>query len=141
MPLNSHQLAALVERARLKAPPVRPPAPAPQRPVRPRQAAPASPPPQPEKPAPLPAEPTAPDDRPWFLDKSSWRFHRRFYADAARRILPPAQADPVRPRRASQREYWRVTLQGSSRAFTVAATKWRLITILPKDWQPPAQAE
>ena len=105
MPLSSNQLATLVERARHRAPPVvSPPTPSPPRSVRQRRDASAAPaaarpqlrsevptltpeapvaralPPQPEKPAPLPAEPATPDDHPWFLDKSSWRFHRRFYA-------------------------------------------------------------
>jgi hypothetical protein len=34
-----------------------------------------------------------------------------------------------------------VTLPGSSRTLPVRATPWRLITILPKDWQPPTSAE
>jgi hypothetical protein len=36
---------------------------------------------------------------------------------------------------------WRVTLPGSSRTLPVRATSWRLITILPKNWQPPTSAE
>ena len=138
MPLNSSQLAELVERARHKAPPVVSPplpAPSPPRSVRQRRdasaaqalsAALSSPrsevptltpeaptarafPPQPEKPAPLPAEPATPDDSPWFLDKSSWRLsppvlRRVPPPHAARRIFRPAQADPLRPCRASRRE-------------------------------------
>jgi hypothetical protein len=33
---------------------------------------------------------------------------------------------------------WRVTLPGSSRTPPVRATAWRLIAVLPKDWQPAA---
>jgi hypothetical protein len=32
---------------------------------------------------------------------------------------------------------WRVTLPGNSRTLPVRAAPWRLITILPKNWQPP----
>jgi hypothetical protein len=66
-------------------------------------------PPQPEKPAPLPAEPATPDDSPWFLDKSSWRFHRRFYA-VFRRPMQRGEYShllrqgSIRPRRAPRRE-------------------------------------
>ena len=114
MPLNSQQLAALVERARHKAPPVvSPPLPpaSPQRSVRPRQVTPAPQAPSTTRPPPTPEtllrgqkgaiasaavsayprrekaaeeavspETPAPDESPWFLDKSSWLFHRRFYA-------------------------------------------------------------
>jgi hypothetical protein len=34
---------------------------------------------------------------------------------------------------------WRVTLPGSSRTLPIRATAWRLITILPKNWQQPAK--
>jgi hypothetical protein len=33
---------------------------------------------------------------------------------------------------------WRVTLPGGNRTLQVRGTVWRLITILPKNWQPPA---
>jgi len=37
---------------------------------------------------------------------------------------------------------WRVRLPGNSdRTLPVRATRWRLITILLKHWQPPAQQE
>jgi len=32
--------------------------------------------------------------------------------------------------------YWRVTLQDGRTTLVVTATRWRLITILPKGWQP-----
>jgi hypothetical protein len=35
---------------------------------------------------------------------------------------------------------WRVTLPGNSRTLPVRAAPWRLITILPKNWQPPTSA-
>jgi hypothetical protein len=45
----------------------------------------------------------------------------------------------IRRRRAQHlwEDCWRVTLPGSNRSLPVRATRWRLITILPKDWQPP----
>jgi len=32
--------------------------------------------------------------------------------------------------------YWRVTLPDDRTTLVVTATRWRLITILPKNWQP-----
>jgi hypothetical protein len=88
---------------------------------------------------------TAPDESPWFLDKSSWLFHRRFYAVFRR---PMARGEyscllkQIRFGHAAHlgENYWRVTLPGSSRDFAVVATPWRLITILPKNWQPTGPA-
>ena len=179
MPLNSQQLAALVERARHKAPPVvSPPLPpaSPQRSVLPRQVtsapqAPAAtrPPPTPETlargqkiaiasdavsahPRPEKAaeqavspETPAPDESPWFLDKSSWLFHRRFYAVFRRPMEHGEYSCLLKQIRFGHAEhlgenYWRVTLPGSSRGFAVVATPRRLITILPKNWQPPGPA-
>jgi len=97
MPMTSAQLAALVERARLKAPPVVATPPAPRRNLsdKPPQPEPAEQPTQPTPPAPpprlrpeLPSLPTsapeaaAADDFPigWELRKESWHFHRRFFA-------------------------------------------------------------
>ena len=106
MPLNSAQLAALVERAKTKAPPVVTPPPAPPAPRRklsdkpskapkPVAEATARKPPTIEQasaapvaaPSPLPSaapEPEAAaeaDDFPtgWELRKESWQFHRRFF--------------------------------------------------------------
>jgi hypothetical protein len=174
MPLNSQQLAALVERARHKAPPVvSPPLPpaSSQRSVRPSQVPPAPqapsamrPPetlphgqkvactavsanPRSEKAAEraVSAETTAPDESPWFLDKSSWLFHRRFYAVFRRPMVRGEYSYLLKQIRFGHAEHlgenhWRVTLPGSSRAFAVVATPWRLITILPKNWQPPGPA-
>ena len=175
MPLNSQQLAALVERARHKAPPgVSPPLPpaSPQRSVRPRQVTPAPqapsatrPPetlprgakaaiastavsahPRPQKAAERAApETTAPDESSWFLEKSSWLFHRRFYAVFRRPMVRGEYSYLLKQIRFGHAEHlgenhWRVTLPGSSRAFAVVATPWRLITILPKDWQPSGPA-
>jgi hypothetical protein len=44
------------------------------------------------------------------------------------------QAEPL------GQDYWRVTLPGNSRTLPIRATSWRLITILPKNWQPPQPA-
>ena len=180
MPLNSRQLAALVERARHKAPPVvSPPLPptSPQRPVRPSLVTPAPqapsatrPPPspatlphgpkaaiastavsahpRPEKAAEraVPAETAAPDESPWFLDNSSWLFHRRFYAVFRRPMVRGEYSYLLKQIRFGHAEhlgenYWLVTLPGSSsRGPAVVATPWRLITILPKNWQPPGPA-
>src|SRR5262245_35373635 len=97
MPLSSSQLAALVERAKAKAPPLSSP------PSRQHPAVPATPPPtttSAARPVPLPPWPVPPppspaakaaepepaiepitDDFPkgWQLMKESWNFHRRFY--------------------------------------------------------------
>jgi hypothetical protein len=153
MPLNSRQLAEMVERARRKAPPVisSPPqqTPSPRRPARP--AAFASPPtPEPEATPvhPLPAiKPTAPDDFPtgWELKKESWHFHRRFYR-VFRRPMECGEYShllwQIRRRTAEHlwEDCWRVTLASGDRTLPVRATRWQLITILPKDWLPPQQA-
>ena len=161
MPLNSAQLAALVERARHKAPPVISPPPPPQRSVRPRQAKPAppaaSPPPESQRPAPAAVPPSLPAP-----DAGAHRRGRGLPrrlgaqegllalpppvlcgvppADGARRILAPAPPDPAWSGRASREGCWRVTLPGGSRTLPVRATPWRLITILPKNWQPSGPA-
>ena len=36
---------------------------------------------------------------------------------------------------------WRVTLVDRRAMLPVSASKWTLLTILPKGWQPPASAE
>ena len=160
MPLSNAQLAALVERARQKPPPVvNPPAPAPppERPVRPAPAASApSPPaaqspPEPQQPAAVAvpqAEHTAEaEDFPigWELRKESWHFHSRFYAIFKRPMQRGEYSHLLWQIRRSKAEHlgedcWRVTLPGSSRTLQVRGTVWRLITILPKNWQPPAAA-
>ena len=171
MPLSSNQLAALVERARHKAPPVVSlPLPAPPRSVRqhrdtsaaqapsaarppPRSEVPTLIPeapaaallPQPEKPAPLPAEPVTPDDGPWFLNKSSWRFHRRFYAVFRRPMQRGEYSHLLRQVRSGHAEHlgencWRVTLPDRRTMLPVRASKWTWLTILPKSWQPTASA-
>jgi len=158
MPLTSAQLAALVERARTKEPLVvspPPPPPAAQRPVRPAKpalqaetplrtptASAVSPPPQPS--APQSAHTAKAEDFPigWDLKKDSWHFHRRFYAVFRRPMAHGEYSHLLHQIRHGQAEHlgencWRVTLPGSSRTLPVRATAWRLITILPKNWQPP----
>ena len=67
---------------------------------------------------------------------------RRFFAvlraipDAPWRVVPPAPTDPPQPRRAPRRQRWRVTLSDRRTTLPVQASKWTLLTILPKDWQP-----
>jgi hypothetical protein len=165
MPLNSTQLAALVERARQKGPPVvtPPPAPAAQRPVRTRlaKAAPATqPPPAPRppalaavppplrSPAPTPGHTAEAGDAPigWYLDKGSWQFHRRFFAVFRRPMRPGEYSHLLKQINRGEAEHlgadcWRVTLPGSNRTLPIRATAWRLITILPKNWQRPADTE
>jgi hypothetical protein len=82
----------------------------------------------------------------WELRKESWHFHRRFYAVFRR---PMARGEyshllwQIRRRRAEHlgEDCWRVTLPDGRRTLTVRGTVWRLITILPKNWQPPAPVE
>jgi hypothetical protein len=157
MPLSSAQLAALVEHARQKALPVASPPPTPQqRAVRPAQAASATPSPLPSRSLPPVAAGTAPaavpppkhttkvDDFPigWDLKKESWHFHRRFYAVFRRPMAHGEYSHLLHQIRHARAEHlgedcWRVTLPGSNRTLSIRATAWRLITILPKNWQPP----
>jgi len=180
MPMSSSQLAALVDRARQKAPPaVSPPLPPPvarpQRPVPAGHRAPGppvpslarrpaspdptaaatvragarieAPPPEP-LPTPAPEPVAAPEDFPegWALTKESWYFHRRFYRVFRR---PMAHGEyshllwQIRHRRAEHLgdDAWRVTLPDGRRTLMVRATRWQLLTILPRDWQPPAPVE
>jgi hypothetical protein len=182
MPMSSSQLAALVDRARQKAPPaVSPPLPPPvarpQRPVPAGHRAPGPPAPSPRRrsaspdltpaaaatdragariealppepsPTPAPEPVAAPEDFPegWALTKESWYFHRRFYRVFRRPMLRGEYSDllwQIRHRRAERLgdDCWRVTLPDGRRTLSVRATTWRLITILPKNWQPPAPAE
>ena len=176
MPLNSSQLAELVNRARHKAvtSPPSPPSPAAQRPVRSRQAAPVSQAPStarietrtgaltpqpsdaiappalspPPSLAPSPQSEHAAEAFPigWVLGKDSWRFHRRFYAIFKRPMGCGEYGSLLKQIRFGQAEHlgedcWRVTLPGNSRTLPVRAAPWRLITILPKNWQPPTSAE
>jgi hypothetical protein len=167
MPLNSAQLADLVNRARRKAPPVSSPLPPPQRSVRLRQAKPAPlaapatpPPPESLRPAPAAVPPPLPSPAPppehtaeaedfptgWELRKESWHFHRRFYAIFKRPMHRGEYSSLLHQIRYGRAEHlgedcWRVTLPGNSRMLPIRATPWRLITILPKNWQPPTSAE
>jgi hypothetical protein len=59
---------------------------------------------------------------------------------SARRILPPVLADRRRKAEHLWEDCWRVTLPGDGRTLAVRGTVWKLITILPKDWQPPQTA-
>jgi hypothetical protein len=161
MPLNSAQLAALVERARQKGPPVVTPSPAPaaQRPVRARQGKPTlatQPPPAPRppalaavppplsSPAPTPEHTAEAGDAPigWYLAKSSWQFHRRFFVVFRRPMRPGEYTQLFKQIRRGEAEHlgadcWRVTLPDGRTTLPVRAARWRLITILPKNWQPP----
>jgi hypothetical protein len=184
MPMNSSQLAALVERAKAKAPPVvsQPPSPPPV--PRARQAKPVPPAPTARQttsqagtlaattaaprspksvpalavPPPLPSpasqpEPaqdqvvapqvTAADDFPigWELSKESWHFHRRFFAIFRRPMHRGEYSHllwQIRRRKAEHlwEDCWRVTLP-NGRTLAVRGNGWRLVTILPRNWQPP----
>jgi hypothetical protein len=161
MPLSSGQLAALVERAKQKAPPVVTSPPSPRRKLsdkpskapKPVAAAtaqnvaatfgqPASP-----APPPLAGDAVEPlDDVPtgWELRKESWHFHRRFHTIFRR---PMAHGEyshllwQIRRRKAEHlwEDCWRVTLP-NGKTLQVRSTEWRLITILPKHWRPPVPA-
>jgi hypothetical protein len=106
----------------------------------------ASPPPRP-LPAPQSEHAAEAEDFPtgWELRKESWHFHRRFYAVFRR---PMARGEyshllwQIRRRRAEHlgNDCWRVTLPDGKRTLAVRGTVWRLITILPKDWQPLSPA-
>jgi hypothetical protein len=159
MPLNSSQLGALVERAKLRPPPAvasspapsrrslsdKPPKPAPEPVEPPTQPTPATPPPRrhPET-APLPTATTSDDDFPtgWELRKESWHFHRRFFAVFKRPMEHGEYSHLLHQIRFGHAEHlwedcWRVPLP-DGRTLPIRATRWRLITILPKHWQPPA---
>ncbi len=150
MPLNSQQLGDLVLRARAKPPPVitppTPPSP-PQQPARPprKPRPPASAAPSPP-PAPQPEHAAEPEDFPigWVLGRESWRFHRRFFAIFRRPMRPREYTYLLHqiPNRAEHlgADCWRVT-RPDGRTLPVRAGRWRLITILPKDWQPPLASE
>jgi hypothetical protein len=161
MPMSSNQLAALVARAREKAQPVVTPPPTPPVPRRKalKPVAPSPPKPAPDEPPthPTPATPpphhrpeaASPDDFPtgWKLEKDSWHFHRRFYAIFRRPMRCGEYSHLLWQIRRGTAEHlwedcWRVRLPGANdRTLPVHATRWRLITILPKHWQPPARQE
>src|SRR5271165_6826321 len=146
MPLSNAQLAALVERARQKPPPVvspAPPQPAAQRPVRARQAKPAPPAaqPEPQLPAPAAVPPAVPEpiaeaeaeDFPigWYLAKDSWQFHRRFFAVFRRPMRPGEYTQLHKQIRRREAEHlgadcWRVTLSDGRTTLPVRAAAWRL---------------
>jgi hypothetical protein len=104
---------------------------------------------QPSKPA-LEAFPAAtippsaePDDFPigWSLNKESWHFHRRFYRVFRRPMRQGEYTYLLRQIWQHRGEhlgehYWRVTLPDNRTTLVVTATRGRLITILPKGWQP-----
>ena len=164
MPLSSGQLAALVERAKQKAPPdVTPPlsprrklsdkpskAPKPVAEATARKpptieqasAAPVAAPSPLPSPAPEPEAAAEADDFPtgWELRKESWQFHRRFYAIFRRPMHRGEYSHllwQIRHRKAEHLidDCWRVTLPGG-RTLPVRGNVWKLITILPKHWQP-----
>jgi hypothetical protein len=161
MPLNNSQLAALVERARLRPSPAvapapsrrslsdKPPKPSPEPAEQPTQPTPGAPPPRhsPETASPLPTATTSDDDFPtgWELKKESWHFHRRFYAVFKRPMKHGEYSHLLHQIRFGRAEHlwedwWRVSLPGG-RTLPIRATRWRLIIILPKHWQPPADIE
>ena len=171
MPMSANQLAALVERAKAKAPPVVTPPTAPPRSVpAPRRklsdnpskapkpvaevtarnpptieqasAAPVAAPSPLPSPAPEPEAAAEADDFPtgWELRKESWQFHRRFYAIFRRPMHRGEYSHllwQIRHRKAEHLidDCWRVTLPGG-RTLPVRGNVWKLITILPKHWQP-----
>ena len=170
MPMNSSQLAALVERARKTPPPVlsppprsvqprlvkpMPQAPSTARPAPAMEAPAISPPPAPSAPSSPPNQSALPraeispsDDFPigWQLRKESWNFHRRFYRVLRRPMHRGEYSYLLHQIRGGHAEHlgencWRVTLPDRRRTLMICATSWRLITILPKDWQPTARKQ
>jgi hypothetical protein len=162
MPLNSSQLAALVERAKLRPPPAvapspaptrrelsdKPPKPSPEPAEPPTQPTPGAPPSRhsPETASPLPTATASDDDFPtgWDLRKESWHFHRRFFAVFRRPMQHGEYSHLLHQIRFARAEHlwedcWRVRLP-DGRTLPIRATRWRLITILPKNWQPPQPA-
>jgi hypothetical protein len=89
---------------------------------------------------------TEPDDFPigWALTKESWHFHRRFFRIFRRPMRHGEYSHLLWQARLAKAEpladgCWRVTLPDGRRTLAVRATRWQLITILPKHWQPPAR--
>jgi hypothetical protein len=106
------------------------------------KAAPAVAPPPPA-PAPELQATTAADDFPigWELKMEGWRFHRRFFAIFKRPMDRGEYSHllwQIRHRKAEHLvdDCWRVTLP-NGRTLPVRGNVWKLITILPKNWQPP----
>ena len=106
--------------------------------------APAAEPPSLPSPAPRPEHTAEAEDFPigWELKKDSWHFHRRFYAVFRRPMAHGEYSHLLHQIRHGRAEHlaegcWRVMLPGGSRTLPIRATPWRLITILPKNWQPP----
>ena len=77
----------------------------------------------------------------WKLKKESWHFHRRFYRVLRRPMHHGEYSYLLHQIRGGHAEHldedcWRVTLPDRRRTLLIRATSWRLITILPKNWQP-----
>jgi hypothetical protein len=107
--------------------------------------------PSPPQPRPSPAAPAkhavAEADFPigWELNKDSWRFHRVFYRIFKRPMRPGEYSHLLKQVRRREAEHlgdnaWRVTLPDGRTTLPVRASKWTLLTILPKDWQRPTVA-
>jgi hypothetical protein len=83
----------------------------------------------------------------WQLTRESWHFHRRFYAVFRRPMHRGEYSHLLRQNRNGPAvdlgdNCWRVEIPGERIAtIAVRATPWQLITILPKDWQPPGAHE
>ena len=157
MPLSSQQMAILVQRARAKAPPI--PAAEPS-PSRPRQAATTAPPAARQRRMPTPAPAPAVTPPPAKACRSrnhagrTRRLPDRLGAQEGVLALPPPVLPSAPTPNAAGRvlhllrqiwqhrgehlgeHYWRVTLPDDRTTLVVTATRWRLITILPKNWQP-----
>jgi hypothetical protein len=95
-------------------------------------------------PAPLAGTADAPPDEfpiGWELRKESWHFHRRFFTIFKRPMHRGEYSHllwQIRRRTAEHlwEDCWRVTLPGG-KTLAVRGSVWKLITILPKNWQPP----
>lgn len=81
----------------------------------------------------------------WELNKDSWRFHRVFYRIFKRPMRPGEYSHLLKQIRRREAEHlgdnaWRVTLPDGRTTLPVRASKWTLLTVLPKDWQRPSAA-
>jgi hypothetical protein len=80
----------------------------------------------------------------WMLDRTSWRFHQRWFAVLRRPMRYREYSQLLHQIRHGQAEHlgddaWQVTIEDTrSPTLKVRASPWRLITILPRDWQPPS---
>jgi hypothetical protein len=86
----------------------------------------------------------AADDFPigWELRKESWHFHRRFFRIFRRSMSCGEYSHLLWQIRRGKAEHlwddcWRVTLP-DGKTLPARGNRWKLITVLPKNFRPPA---